>query len=178
LHWLRTISADCDWLFQRLGTPQGLRAPSFHGQQSPFLKTAVGLTLDGGGAGIIFFLPPYFLSVIFSPSRTIMHLGLLHSPLALFICGLLSASRVVLATNPFTQYAVDFPDPNEVTSGNFSARFAGAKATIIAWAEETTSYGPWSTWRHPCRCPRSADDFSQLLPISPSSHPVETSTTT
>ncbi|KAF8179734.1 alginate lyase-domain-containing protein [Mycena galopus ATCC 62051] len=62
---------------------------------------------------------------------------------------LLFISRAVLATNPFVQYAVDFPDPNFLITERFGARFAGAEATIIAWAEEMASYGPWSVTDKP-----------------------------
>ncbi|KAJ7862137.1 chondroitin AC/alginate lyase, partial [Mycena olivaceomarginata] len=44
----------------------------------------------------------------------------------------------------FRQYAVDFPDPNYVTAGQFGAKFGGAEATIVAWADKMASYGPWS----------------------------------
>ncbi|KAJ7846716.1 chondroitin AC/alginate lyase [Mycena olivaceomarginata] len=66
---------------------------------------------------------------------------------------LLSVSRAALATNPFTQYAVDFPDPNFVAAGNFGANFAGAEATIVAWAEEMASHGPWSVTSKPVVAP-------------------------
>jgi len=68
----------------------------------------------------------------------------LSSRIILPLCVLLSASRAALATNPFVQYAVDFPDPNWVTTGKFGANFAGAEATIMAWADEMASHGPWS----------------------------------
>jgi hypothetical protein len=70
----------------------------------------------------------------------------LRSRLALSLCVLLSLSHAALATNPFTQYAVDFPDPNYVAAGKFGANFAGAEASIVAWAEEMASYGPWSNY--------------------------------
>ncbi|KAJ6566544.1 alginate lyase-domain-containing protein [Mycena capillaripes] len=69
------------------------------------------------------------------------------------LCVFLSVSRAALSINPFTQYAVDFPDPNEVTAGNFGANFAGAEATIIAWAENMTSYGPWNVTKKPIAAP-------------------------
>ncbi|KAJ7867551.1 hypothetical protein B0H14DRAFT_2346933 [Mycena olivaceomarginata] len=68
-------------------------------------------------------MPPRFTLLLFVP---------------LFVC------HWALATNPFTQYAVDFPDPNYVTAGQFGAKFGGAEATIVAWADEMASYGPWS----------------------------------
>ncbi|KAJ7433979.1 chondroitin AC/alginate lyase [Mycena latifolia] len=66
---------------------------------------------------------------------------------------LLGASCAALAANPFVQYAVDFPDPNTVTAGNFSSRLAGAEATIIQWAEDMAAYGPWSVTNKPVVAP-------------------------
>ncbi|KAJ7851427.1 hypothetical protein B0H14DRAFT_2581451 [Mycena olivaceomarginata] len=68
-------------------------------------------------------MPPRFTLLLFVP---------------LFVC------HWALATNPFTQYAVDSPDPNYVTAGQFGAKFGGAEATIVAWADKMASYGPWS----------------------------------
>ncbi|KAJ7907429.1 hypothetical protein B0H13DRAFT_2662380 [Mycena leptocephala] len=65
-----------------------------------------------------FLMPPRFTPLVFVP---------------LFVC------HWALATNPFTQYAVDFPDPNYVTVGQFGAKFGGAEATIVAWADEMAS---------------------------------------
>ncbi|KAJ7644863.1 chondroitin AC/alginate lyase [Roridomyces roridus] len=56
-------------------------------------------------------------------------------------------------TNPFTQYAVDFPDPNRVAAGNLPTNLAGAEDTIVAWADEMTSYGPWSVTFKPVLAP-------------------------
>ncbi|KAJ7668176.1 chondroitin AC/alginate lyase [Mycena rosella] len=75
------------------------------------------------------------------------------SRVALSLYFLLSASRVALATNPFVQYAVDFPDPNLITAGNSDARFGGAQDTIVAWAESMASYGPWSVTNKPVVAP-------------------------
>ncbi|KAJ7203101.1 chondroitin AC/alginate lyase [Mycena pura] len=69
------------------------------------------------------------------------------------LCLVLCLSRTALATNPFVQYAVDFPDPKLVVAGNFSSRFNGAEATIVAWAEEMASYGPWSVTFKPVVAP-------------------------
>ncbi|KAJ7450201.1 chondroitin AC/alginate lyase [Mycena latifolia] len=66
---------------------------------------------------------------------------------------LLGASRAALAANPFVQYAVDFPDPNTVTAGNFGSRLAGAEATIIQWADDMAAYGPWSVTNKPVVAP-------------------------
>ncbi|KAJ7626085.1 chondroitin AC/alginate lyase [Roridomyces roridus] len=57
------------------------------------------------------------------------------------------------ATNPFTQYAVDFPDPNLVAAGRFSSNVAGAEDSIVAWADEMASYGPWSVTFKPVVAP-------------------------
>ncbi|KAJ7920325.1 alginate lyase-domain-containing protein [Mycena leptocephala] len=79
-----------------------------------------------------FLMPPRFTLLLFVP---------------LFVC------HWALATNPFTQYAVDFPDPNYVTAGQFGAKFGGAEATIVAWADEMASYGPWSVTNKPVVAP-------------------------
>ncbi|KAJ7883727.1 chondroitin AC/alginate lyase [Mycena olivaceomarginata] len=77
-------------------------------------------------------MPPRFRLLLFVP---------------LFVC------HWALATDPFTQYAVDFPDPNYVTAGQFGAKFGGAEATIVAWADEMASYGPWSVTNKPVVAP-------------------------
>ncbi|KAJ7204990.1 chondroitin AC/alginate lyase [Mycena pura] len=69
------------------------------------------------------------------------------------LCLVLCLSRTAFATNPFVQYAVDFPDPSHVAARNFSSRFNGAEATIVAWAEEMASYGPWSVTYKPVVAP-------------------------
>jgi hypothetical protein len=51
-----------------------------------------------------------------------------------------------LATNPFTQYAVEFPDPSYVAKADFPKNVGGAQDTIVQWAKEMASYGPWSTF--------------------------------
>ncbi|KAJ6467560.1 chondroitin AC/alginate lyase [Mycena vitilis] len=66
---------------------------------------------------------------------------------------LISVSHAALATNAFVQYAVDFPDPNSIVDGTFGARFAGAKATIVEWAEQMASFGPWSVTDKPVTAP-------------------------
>ncbi|KAJ7111643.1 chondroitin AC/alginate lyase [Mycena crocata] len=84
------------------------------------------------------FLRPVFLS----PRATTLRL-----------CVLLFIFHTALATNPFTQYAVDFPDPNRVAAANFPNSLAGAEATIIQWAEEMAAYGPWSVTKKPVVAP-------------------------
>ncbi|KAJ6537220.1 chondroitin AC/alginate lyase [Mycena vulgaris] len=88
-----------------------------------------------------------------SLSDAVSNLSLLRSRVALSLCVLLSVSGAARATNPFVQYAVDFPDPNDVTAGNFGARFAGAQATIVQWAESMAAFGPWSVTNKPVVAP-------------------------
>ncbi|KAJ6550100.1 alginate lyase-domain-containing protein [Mycena capillaripes] len=81
------------------------------------------------------------------------------------LCVLLSFSQAALSTNLFTQYPVDFPDPNEITAGNFGARFAGAESTIIAWAEDRASYGPWTVTNKPVLAPsNNTHDYMSWAP--------------
>ncbi|KAJ6549081.1 chondroitin AC/alginate lyase [Mycena vulgaris] len=88
-----------------------------------------------------------------SPADTFLPVSILRSRATLALCVLLSISGSVRATNPFTGYAVDFPDPNAVTAGDFSGRFAGAVATIVQWAEDRTALGPWSVTNKPVVAP-------------------------
>lgn len=74
----------------------------------------------------------------FSPSPSTMLPTKFASSLTIFL------SLGALAVNPFTQYAVDFPDPDRVAAGDFPINLAGAEDTIVAWANEMASYGPWS----------------------------------
>lgn len=77
---------------------------------------------------------------------------------ALSLCILLSISRPALGTNPYTAYAVDFPDPSRIASGNLPSNLAGAEDTIIAWADEMASYGPWSALSDFCHIPELNND--------------------
>ncbi|KAJ7500651.1 chondroitin AC/alginate lyase [Mycena galericulata] len=87
--------------------------------------------------------PTYpFFNVNFLPYRLTFTLGIA-----------LSVLPIASAANPFTQYAVDFPDPNHVAAGHFAANFAGAEDTILAWADEMASYGPWSVIDKPVVAP-------------------------
>ncbi|KAF7354072.1 Chondroitin AC/alginate lyase [Mycena venus] len=79
--------------------------------------------------------------------------GSVSSRVVLPLYVLLSVSRAALATNPFVQYAIDFPDPNYVAADNYAPNLAGAEATIIAWAEEMASHGPWSVTNKPVVAP-------------------------
>ncbi|KAF8192373.1 alginate lyase-domain-containing protein [Mycena galopus ATCC 62051] len=88
-----------------------------------------------------------------------------YSRAALSLCVLISVPRGVLATNPFVQYAVDFPDPTFVTTEQFGSRFAGAEATIVAWAEEMASHGPWSVTNKPVVAPSNdVHDYMSWAP--------------
>ncbi|KAJ7290691.1 chondroitin AC/alginate lyase [Mycena rebaudengoi] len=58
-----------------------------------------------------------------------------------------------LATNPFTQYAVEFPDPSYVARADFPKNVGGAQDTIVQWAKEMASYGPWSVTKKPVVAP-------------------------
>lgn len=49
-----------------------------------------------------------------------------------------------VATNIFTSYANDFVDPTHA-AGQYASNLRGAQDTIVAWANEMNSYGPWST---------------------------------
>ncbi|KAJ7644910.1 chondroitin AC/alginate lyase [Roridomyces roridus] len=69
---------------------------------------------------------------------------MLPSRLLRFSAALAFLHSAQASTNPFTQYAVDFPDPNRVAAGNLPKNLAGAEDTIVAWADEMNSYGPWS----------------------------------
>ncbi|KAJ7700499.1 alginate lyase-domain-containing protein [Mycena rosella] len=53
-------------------------------------------------------------------------------------------AQPVAATNPFTQYANDFVNPTIAAAGQYATNLGGAQDTIVAWANEMTSYGPWS----------------------------------
>ncbi|KAF7358858.1 Chondroitin AC/alginate lyase [Mycena sanguinolenta] len=82
-------------------------------------------------------------------------------PLFLLLC----VSGVAFATNPFVQYAVDFPDPTFVTTEQFGARFAGAEATIVAWADEMASHGPWTVTSKPVVAPSNdTHDYMSWAP--------------
>jgi hypothetical protein len=48
-----------------------------------------------------------------------------------------------VATNIFTSYANDFVDPTHA-AGQYASNLRGAQDTIVAWANEMNSYGPWS----------------------------------
>ncbi|KAJ7062111.1 chondroitin AC/alginate lyase [Mycena amicta] len=65
---------------------------------------------------------------------------------ALVVCATCSS---VAATNPFTTYANDFVDPDV----DYGSSFEGAQDTVVAWAEEMNSHGPWSVTFKPVVAP-------------------------
>ncbi|KAJ6588095.1 alginate lyase-domain-containing protein [Mycena capillaripes] len=69
-----------------------------------------------------------------------------HATLSLSLCLLSTIFLIVqpvVATNVFTQYANDFVDPTHAT-GPYPSNLGGAQDTIVAWANEMNSWGPWS----------------------------------
>ncbi|KAJ7218239.1 alginate lyase-domain-containing protein [Mycena haematopus] len=72
--------------------------------------------------------------------------------LVLVLLANLSLIQPTAATNPFTCYANDFVSPN-AASGHYASSLSGAQATIVAWANEMTSYGPWSVTDKPVVAP-------------------------
>ncbi|KAJ7111341.1 alginate lyase-domain-containing protein [Mycena epipterygia] len=75
----------------------------------------------------------------------------LPSPLCRLI--LLTNLLIVHATNTFTCYANDFVDPTYAAAGQYPSNLGGAEDTIVAWAEEMNSYGPWSVTNKPVLAP-------------------------
>ncbi|KAJ6453561.1 chondroitin AC/alginate lyase [Mycena sanguinolenta] len=73
-------------------------------------------------------------------------------PGALTLVLLLSFAQPIATTNLFTCYANDFVSPN-VANGHYASTLAGAQATIVAWADEMNSYGPWSVTDKPVLAP-------------------------
>ncbi|KAJ7766381.1 alginate lyase-domain-containing protein [Mycena maculata] len=57
------------------------------------------------------------------------------------------------ATNVFTSYANDFVDPTYAAAGQYPSNLGGAQDTIVAWANEMNSYGPWSVTDKPVVAP-------------------------
>lgn len=72
----------------------------------------------------------------------LLNASYLPSPLCRFL--LLTNLLIVHATNTFTCYANDFVDPTYAAAGQYPSNLGGAEDTIVAWAEEMNSYGPWS----------------------------------
>lgn len=57
-----------------------------------------------------------------------------------------------VATNTFTGYANEFVDPTHA-AGQYASNLRGAQDTIVAWANEMNSYGPWSVTNKPVVAP-------------------------
>lgn len=51
-----------------------------------------------------------------------------------------------------TSYANDFVDPNYVIAGNFTNNTEAAQQTIVTWANELASQGPWCTKQYSLHC--------------------------
>ncbi|KAF7304136.1 Chondroitin AC/alginate lyase [Mycena indigotica] len=68
---------------------------------------------------------------------------------------LLIFSSPIWAANPFVQYANDFIDPGYIAglNGKYPASLKSAQNTIVAWAEELNSHGPWSVTFKPVVAP-------------------------
>ena len=78
-------------------------------------------------------------------------LGSGRSALRAALSAVFSASVGVLFLQPLpvrslTSYANDFVDPAYALSKNFSNTTVEAQATIIQWAEDLASQGPWSEY--------------------------------
>ncbi|RDB17371.1 hypothetical protein Hypma_001833 [Hypsizygus marmoreus] len=63
------------------------------------------------------------------------------SLLSVFISCILIGGNGVLA---YTSYANDFVDPNFIVAGEFGNNTLAAQATILAWAKDSASGGPWT----------------------------------
>ncbi|KAF7303640.1 Chondroitin AC/alginate lyase [Mycena indigotica] len=63
-----------------------------------------------------------------------------------------SVFSLATATNPFITYPNDFVDP-QVALGPFGSSLQGAQDTVVAWAEEMNSHGPWSVTFKPVVAP-------------------------
>lgn len=60
------------------------------------------------------------------------------------VAGCLSLALPVLS---FTSYSNDFADPKYILSKKFPATTVEAQRTILAWADEFASLGPWGAHR-------------------------------
>ncbi|KAJ7507000.1 chondroitin AC/alginate lyase [Mycena galericulata] len=66
----------------------------------------------------------------------------------LSLCFLLLIAQLAAAVNNFTCYANDFVTPAHA-AGQYAINLGGAQDTIVAWAEEMNSYGPWTVTDKP-----------------------------
>ena len=62
-------------------------------------------------------------------------------------CGalLLVLGALPTAVHSLTSYANDFVDPDYVVGKQFPANTVVAQRTIVQWADEYATLGPWST---------------------------------
>ncbi|KAJ7092858.1 chondroitin AC/alginate lyase [Mycena belliarum] len=70
-----------------------------------------------------------------------------------FCLAALLIAQVATATNLFTSYANDFVDPTIPATGKYAVNLGGAQDTIVAWANEMNSFGPWSVTNKPVLAP-------------------------
>ncbi|KAF7305632.1 Chondroitin AC/alginate lyase [Mycena chlorophos] len=97
--------------------------------------------------------------------------SLIASPLSLrtLLLSLSLSASLAAATNPYVCYANDFVDPAYTVSNanNYASSLSGAQQTIVAWAEELNSHGPWSVTDKPVLAP-SGDkhDYMSWAPYS------------
>ncbi|KAK7042641.1 chondroitin AC/alginate lyase [Favolaschia claudopus] len=72
--------------------------------------------------------------------------------------------QLAAAANPFTCYANDFVAPDR-TVAPYASKLAGAQDTIVAWADEMASYGPWSVTYKPVVAPsKDKHDYMSWAP--------------
>ncbi|KAF7343232.1 Chondroitin AC/alginate lyase [Mycena venus] len=88
----------------------------------------------------------------FQPYQTNLSRRLHGVSLVLFLLTHLFVIQSAVATNPFTCYANDFVSPDHAV-GLYASKFRGAQDTIVAWANEMNSYGPWSVTDKPVVAP-------------------------
>jgi hypothetical protein len=51
---------------------------------------------------------------------------------------------LVPVVHSFTSYANDFVDPDYILAKNFNSSTKAAQNTVVQWADELASQGPWS----------------------------------
>lgn len=66
-------------------------------------------------------------------------------------CGalLLVLGALPTAVHSLTSYANDFVDPDYIVAKQFPANTVVAQRTIVQWADEYATLGPWSTYLTP-----------------------------
>lgn len=107
------------------------RRPFAHATSAPPQK---GVEV-GSRAAVHLSLPVPCTSAMWTSSRR---------PGSLFVVAACLYSLPIV--HSFTSYANDFVDPQYILSKAFPWDTIEAQQTIIAWANESASYGPWSMW--------------------------------